>query len=71
MSADPAPTNSWSEAGCVSGRFQPLHNDHLELIIKVLDRHDLLMVAITNPDADTREEHSSNPVRHRPQSNPF
>ncbi len=66
-----ARSNRQVSAGCVSGRFQPLHNDHLELMMEVLRRHEILIVAITNPDADTRAEHVSNPERHRPSSNPF
>ena len=57
--------------GCVTGRFQPLHLDHLELLLYVLERHDRLVVAITNPDPARRTPEVANPARHLPESNPF
>ena len=71
MPDNAARLNRSERAGCVSGRFQPLHKDHLGLFAEVLNRHEYLIVAITNPDADTRSEHLSNPDRHQPSSNPF
>lgn len=55
----------------MTGRFQPLHLDHLELLLHALDRHERLVVGITNPDPSTRSPEASNPSRHLAASNPF
>ncbi len=57
--------------GCVTGRFQPVHQGHLELFDRVLSEKDLLLVAITNPDPGARAEHPDHETRHRPEANPF
>ncbi len=57
--------------GCVTGRFQPLHKGHLELLLHVLDLHPRLMVAITNPDPSTRRRDEDSSHRHLEEDNPF
>lgn len=56
---------------CVSGRFQPLHHDHIGLLTHVLDRGDRLVVAITNPDPGAHRQVEENAERHLLAANPF
>jgi nicotinamide-nucleotide adenylyltransferase len=60
-----------ADIGCVTGRFQPPHEGHLELIRVALSRHQTVIAGITNPDAGARAEDEHNPGRHLPQANPF
>lgn len=55
----------------VTGRFQPLHNDHLDLMHRALSAADLLIVGITNPDARSLVEHPDSAHRHTDGANPF
>lgn len=57
--------------GIVHGRFQPLHNGHMEYILtsKSCCRH--IVVGIANPDPVLTKFHSANPHRSRPSANPF
>ena len=57
--------------GCFTGRLQPIHLGHIELLQHVLDRHEHLIVGITNPDPTSRLEHADHPTRHLEASNPF
>ena len=56
---------------CVTGRFQPPHLDHLELFRIALERHERLIVGVTNPDPSARRFHRDGPTRHEAASNPF
>lgn len=56
---------------CVTGRFQPLHAQHLQLLLLALDRGERLVVAVTNPDPSGRREEPDSPHRHRADANPF
>jgi nicotinamide-nucleotide adenylyltransferase len=51
--------------GCVTGRFQPFHVEHRDLVAHVADRHDLTYVgvagAVAGPPGDD----------YRPEDNPF
>ncbi len=40
---------------CVTGRFQPLHDQHLELFEIALTHCEHLIIAITNPDPGARQ----------------
>lgn len=60
-----------SALSCVTGRFQPVHLQHLELFLEALARSERLIVAITNPDPGTREERAESAHRHLPEANPF
>ena len=54
----------------VHGRFQPLHNEHMEYILKAKEHCDFLWVGITMPETGIH----SNPLgreRERPASNPL
>ena len=55
----------------IHGRFQPLHNGHLEYLLGAAARSDEVFVGITNPDPSRIKEEPSDPLRHLPESNPF
>jgi cytidyltransferase-like protein len=55
----------------VTGRFQPFHNDHLNLVLLALDRADRVLVAITNPDRRSQLAQDSSAHRHLDSANPF
>jgi nicotinamide mononucleotide adenylyltransferase len=57
--------------GAVTGRFQPLHCSHLELLLHGLDRHKTVWVGITNPDPGTHVADAAHPQRHLAGENPF
>lgn len=56
---------------CVTGRFQPVHKQHMELFEVALRDAGHLIVAITNPDAGAVHEEPTSAHRHRRSSNPF
>jgi nicotinamide-nucleotide adenylyltransferase len=56
---------------CVTGRFQPVHGQHLELFEIALHDADHLVVAVTNPDRGDRHEEATSAHRHRDSANPF
>lgn len=56
---------------CVTGRFQPVHAQHLELFEIALLDADGLIVAITNPDLGARHQEATSAHRHRRSANPF
>jgi nicotinamide mononucleotide adenylyltransferase len=55
----------------VTGRFQPVHAQHLELFALALAAHDHLVVAVTNPDTGARHTASTSAHRHTDEANPF
>lgn len=55
----------------VTGRFQPVHAQHLELFALALAEHDHLVVAVTNPDAGARHPAATSAHRHTAAANPF
>ncbi len=55
----------------VTGRFQPFHADHLELVQWALARAARVCIGITNPDAAARAAHPASAHRHRPDANPW
>lgn len=59
-------------AGQVHGRFQPLHNEHLEYIQAALKRVEFLHVGITQYQKDAlRDVEGASDHRSDPRSNPF
>lgn len=56
---------------CVTGRFQPVHGDHLRLFRTALAAGDRLVVAVTNPDPGSRRAERTSEHRHRADANPF
>jgi nicotinamide mononucleotide adenylyltransferase len=59
------------ETGVIHGRFQILHNDHLEYILsgKKLCLH--LVIGITNPDPTTVKQEAADSKRSSPLANPL
>ncbi len=57
--------------GCVTGRFQPVHDQHLELIGIALAECAHVIVAVTNPDPGARHEELTSTHRHTAAANPF
>ncbi|WP_433798462.1 adenylyltransferase/cytidyltransferase family protein [Actinomycetospora sp. CA-084318] len=55
----------------VTGRFQPVHAQHLELFAHALAHHDELVVAVTNPDRGARRREATSQHRHTDAANPF
>lgn len=60
-----------SRLACVTGRFQPVHEQHVELFEIALRDADHLVVAITNPDTGSRHQEPASAHRHLAESNPF
>lgn len=58
-------------AAAVTGRFQPFHNGHWELLAIALAEAEEVFIGITNPDPASWREHDSSAHRHRPDANPF
>jgi nicotinamide-nucleotide adenylyltransferase len=59
------------DLGCVTGRFQPVHRQHVELVEIALRRCDHVVVAVTNPDPAARHEERTSAHRHTASANPF
>jgi cytidyltransferase-like protein len=57
--------------GCVTGRFQPVHAQHLDLFDAALADCDHVVVAVTNPDSRARRQETASAHRHTPRANPF
>ena len=55
----------------VTGRFQPVHDQHLELFALALAGQDHLVVAVTNPDRGARHAEPTSAHRHTAAANPF
>lgn len=55
----------------VTGRFQPFHIDHLELVLWALARAQRVCIGITNPVGELRQPHPSSAHRHRADANPW
>jgi nicotinamide-nucleotide adenylyltransferase len=60
-----------SDLVCITGRFQPLHRDHLRLMLHAADQAERLIVAITNPYPANTRAFPESEHRHRPDANPF
>jgi len=55
----------------VTGRFQPVHDQHLELFALALAEYDHLVVAVTNPDTGAHHVEPTSAHRHTVAANPF
>lgn len=62
-------THSRAEEGCIHGRFQPFHNEHLQYALAAKERCGFLWVGLARPDtmarrplARHRERASANPL---------
>lgn len=59
------------EWGCIHGRFQPFHSEHLEYALRAKERCRRLIAGITNPDPTRTSHENLSDHRHTPGSNPF
>jgi nicotinamide mononucleotide adenylyltransferase len=57
--------------GCVHGRFQPFHNEHLAYLLAAKERCDFLWIGITKYEAIWEEMSPLARHRERPENNPF
>lgn len=55
----------------VTGRFQPLHREHLWLIERALSLAERVLIGITNPDRRSLTALPASGRRHLPDANPF
>ena len=56
---------------CFTGRFQPFHNQHLEVLTTLSHKFDCIIIGVTNPDLNNLQEHSASQHRHTGDANPF
>ena len=56
---------------CFTGRFQPFHNQHLEVLSALSQKFDRIIIGVTNPDVTNLLEHSASKHRHTDDANPF
>lgn len=54
-----------------TGRFQPFHFQHLEMVRHALTLAERVVIGITNPEDRPREQHPSSSHRHLAAANPF
>ena len=59
------------EVGVIHGRFQILHNDHLEYLLAGKKRCSHMVVGITNPDPVLTKKEPSDAMRSDPEANPL
>jgi nicotinamide-nucleotide adenylyltransferase/phosphinothricin biosynthesis protein PhpF len=57
--------------GVVHGRFQVLHNGHMEYLLEGKNRCEHLVIGLTNPDITLMHPSITNPYRSEPASNPL
>lgn len=56
---------------CFTGRFQPFHSQHLEVLSALSQKFDRIIIGVTNPDLNNLQEHSASQHRHTKDANPF
>ena len=56
---------------CFTGRFQPFHNQHLEVLSALSHEFDRIIIGVTNPDIENLFEHAASQHRHTDAANPF
>ena len=57
--------------GVIHGRFQMLHNGHMEYLLAGKERCDYLIIGISNPDASLMKFSDANPHRSATGANPL
>jgi nicotinamide mononucleotide adenylyltransferase len=60
----------WPEIA-FTGRFQPFHGDHLDMVRHALSVAQQVVIGITNPDGAPRTAHPGSAHRHLDAANPF
>jgi cytidyltransferase-like protein len=56
---------------CFTGRFQPFHLQHLEVLSALSHKFDRIVIGVTNPDVANLQEHDASQHRHTDEANPF
>ena len=60
-----------SGAVCFTGRFQPFHKQHFEVVEAVSKDYSRVIIGITNPDLTKLNQHAESSHRHTDAANPF
>ena len=60
-----------SGAVCFTGRFQPFHKQHFEVVEAVSKNYAHIIIGITNPDLTKLNQHDESSHRHTDAANPF
>lgn len=60
-----------SDAVCFTGRFQPFHKQHLEVVQAISKKYVRVIIGITNPDLSNLNQHAESSHRHTDAANPF
>ncbi|MEI6108471.1 MAG: adenylyltransferase/cytidyltransferase family protein [Actinomycetes bacterium] len=60
-----------SRVACFTGRFQPFHLQHRDVVVAALSQFDRLIIGITNPDLTDLVPHEESSHRHSDAANPF
>lgn len=60
-----------SGAVCFTGRFQPFHKQHLEVVEAIRKEYAHIIIGITNPDLTKLNQHAESAHRHTDNANPF
>ena len=60
-----------SGAVCFTGRFQPFHKQHFEVVESVRSKYAHIIIGITNPDLTRLNQHAESSHRHTDDANPF
>jgi cytidyltransferase-like protein len=56
---------------CFTGRFQPFHLQHLEVLSALSHNFERIIIGVTNPDLSDLQEHNASLHRHTDEANPF
>ena len=56
---------------CFTGRFQPFHKQHFEVVEAVRNEYAHIIIGITNPDLTKLNQHAESSHRHTDNANPF
>jgi len=56
---------------CFTGRFQPFHLQHLEVLSALSQKFERVIIGVTNPDLSDLQEHDASQHRHTDEANPF
>lgn len=56
---------------CFTGRFQPFHRQHLEVLAVLSESFDRIIIGVTNPDISQLQENNASQHRHTDRANPF
>jgi len=56
---------------CFTGRFQPFHVQHLEVLSALGQKFEHIIIGVTNPDLKKLQGHGASAHRHTDAANPF